>query len=415
MLKEKFKRVGVPIVLFIATIITVTLAGAEHQNFQSIIHHKNKDEWGVFLSGLYFSIPFISILLTHELGHYLTARYYKIKTSLPLFIPFWLPLVGSGLLGTFGAIIKQRSASKSNQQQFDVGIAGPLAGFVVAIGLLIYGFTHLPAKEKVFDIHPDYAQHGENYAKVVYEYKHLRKEILEQHKKIQKAFAAKGDTLRDLTEEDIELYTSEVFRFGESLMWKFFKNYVASDPKEVPNMYELMHYPYLMAGYFALFFTALNLLPIGQLDGGHVIYGLFGSKWHTRISITAFSLFIGYAGLGFVQPDTAQLDSTILKIVIFLGIHYLVYNRILKDPLKAGIIAVSFLVVQLVIYLLTHAEGYSTWFVFSLMIGLFLGVYHPKAPQEVKLSKGRIVLGILSIIIFVLCFVPQIVVFVEVP
>ena len=110
----------------------------------------------------------------------------------------------------------------------------------MALIVLFYGFTHLPPPEYIFQIHPEYEQHGLNYAEIVYK--------------------NQPDTIIDVT-------------IGKNLLFAFFENYVA-DPARVPNAHEIMHYPFLFAGYLSLMFTCLNLLPIGQLDGGHVVYGL---------------------------------------------------------------------------------------------------------------------------------------------
>src|SRR5688572_17568866 len=149
--------------LFAVTFVTTTLAGAEWVYGKSILMpgYTMND----FLSGLSYSIPFLLILTVHEFGHYFTAAYNKIKASLPYYIPLPpLPL----MLGTLGALIRIRSRIHSTQQNFDIGIAGPLAGFVVALALLYYGFATLPPPEYIYQFHPEYEQYGLDYADHVY-------------------------------------------------------------------------------------------------------------------------------------------------------------------------------------------------------------------------------------------------------
>ena len=149
------------------TLITTTLSGAEWITQKYIfLPEPFGMTWSDFIKGFEYSIPFLLILTCHEFGHYLTARHYKIDVSLPFYIPFWLPIFGT--IGTFGAMIRIREKIKSRTQYFDVGIAGPLAGFVVALGVLYYGFTHLPPPEHIYDVHPEYEVFGKDYGEYVY-------------------------------------------------------------------------------------------------------------------------------------------------------------------------------------------------------------------------------------------------------
>ena len=157
------KRVLLQLGLFIITFITTTLAGAEWTYGRSIFAPNYS--WSDFISGLEFSIPFLLILTVHEFGHYFVARYHKIKVSLPYYLPM-PPLPFS--IGTMGALIRLREKVYSKKQNFDIGLAGPLAGFVTALVILFYGFTHLPEPEYIFQIHPEYEQYGLSYADYVY-------------------------------------------------------------------------------------------------------------------------------------------------------------------------------------------------------------------------------------------------------
>src|SRR5690606_12811327 len=115
------------------------------------------------LKGLYFSGPFLGILTVHEFGHYIAAQLHRVKVTLPYYIPLWFGFIAMPSIGTGGACIRIKEFVTSRNKYFDIGIAGPLAGFVVALGVLFYGFTHLPPPEHIFTIHPEYEQFGENY------------------------------------------------------------------------------------------------------------------------------------------------------------------------------------------------------------------------------------------------------------
>ena len=119
---------------------------------------------------MYYSIPFLTILTVHEFGHYLTAKYHNVKVTLPFYIPLWLGFIPLPFtIGTAGAFIRIKEMIHSRKQYFDIGIAGPLAGFVVAVLVLTYGFTHLPPPEYIFEIHPEYKEYGLNYEDYVYD------------------------------------------------------------------------------------------------------------------------------------------------------------------------------------------------------------------------------------------------------
>src|SRR4051812_16920526 len=165
-MRRDLRRIVIQIVLFVTTFITTTLAGSWWATGKLVI--QNNFEWSDFLSGLSFSIPFLLVLTVHEFGHYFVAMYHKVKTTLPYYIPLPpLPL----MVGTMGAVIRIKSKIPSNKQNFDIGIAGPISGFVVAVVVLWYGFTTLPPAEYIFKIHPEYEQYGLDYAQHVYGHK----------------------------------------------------------------------------------------------------------------------------------------------------------------------------------------------------------------------------------------------------
>jgi len=271
-INKKVKTYSIHLGLFLLVLLTTTLAGAEWTSLKYIFIPETEFTGQDFLDALAFSIPFIGILTVHEFGHYFVAKWHKVKVSLPYYLPFWfgfLPLFGlppMPSIGTVGAFIKLQAKKTSRKQIFDIGVAGPLAGFIVALGVLYYGFTHLPPPEYVFKVHPEWIEYGLDYEKYVYQENGFN------------------------------------FRLGTNLLFMFFEEYVVQDKALIPNAYEMMHYPWLFAGYLALFFTALNLLPIGQLDGGHILYGLVGYRQNRRISALLFLVFVFYAGLGLLTP-----------------------------------------------------------------------------------------------------------------
>ncbi len=361
--------------LFIATVISTTLAGAEWMTGNFFLFVAKPLGLQDFLNGFQYSIPFLASLTFHEFGHYFAAKYYKIKVTLPYYIPIWLS--GLSSIGTMGAFISLKERPVSRKQFFDIGIAGPLAGFVIAIIVLCYGFTHLPAAEHIYSIHPDYQKYGLNYATEVY--KNLEGQIY----------------------------------IGDNLLFMFFKKYVASNAALVPNAFEIMHYPYLFAGYLALFFTALNLIPIGQLDGGHILYGLIGKKWHDKISPVLLGAMAFYGGLGiFKIEDFEFLHVTeylrkIAPLLFYIYFLKICFSRIAPDTYLDWILALAVAIGQLLcIQLFPGLLGYSGFLPFVFLLGRFLGVYHPEVVDNEPLDTKRQILGWLSLVIFVLCFSP---------
>jgi membrane-associated protease RseP (regulator of RpoE activity) len=213
--------------LFLLTLLTTTMAGAYLAGGDLAVDpettHPYWDLIRNFAAGLEFSIPLMAILLSHELGHYLTARRNRVDASLPYFIPAPYPSVF--LIGTFGAFIRIRSRPPSRRVIFDIGAAGPWAGFILAVPAVIIGL-------KLSDVVP-----------------------------------------LDMNTGGLELGNSLMF-FGLS-RWVLGVN---------PNSVSINLHPIALAGWLGLFVTALNLLPVGQLDGGHVIYALFGGRLHRVIS-----------------------------------------------------------------------------------------------------------------------------------
>jgi membrane-associated protease RseP (regulator of RpoE activity) len=202
---------------------------------------------------------------------------------------------------------------------------------------------------------------------------------------------------------------------GSTILFSFLESVIVPNSKKdrIPNKYEAFHYPILFAGFLALFFTALNLLPIGQLDGGHVIYGMFGSKNHAIISRIFFVALIFYSGLGLISPhetpaeDIGFINTTVIYIGLYLAFLFYVLRGFAKEPWTrltwaVGIFAAQYLVVQF----FPDMKGYHGWLLFAFLIGRFLGVDYPRAQIEEPLSTSRLVLGWIALLILFLSFSP---------
>jgi membrane-associated protease RseP (regulator of RpoE activity) len=203
-----------------------------------------------WLGGLVFSLPVLAILGSHELGHYLACRYYDVDATLPWFLPAPLPLTG-----TLGAFIRLREPIPHARALFDIAVAGPLAGFVVAVPLLIVGV----AASKVVPVPAD----GGGL-------------IL-------------GDPL--------------LFQFVERAVWGV-----------IPDDQALYVHPMGLAAWFGLLATALNLFPFGQLDGGHITYALFGerARWLSMATL-AGTLALAAASLSWAAWTVMLLAMTALQ------------------------------------------------------------------------------------------------------
>ncbi|WP_400191615.1 site-2 protease family protein [Hymenobacter sp. B81] len=352
--------------LFLLTLLTTTLAGAEWMTGKLTFAGPALTRTEI-LAGLWFSLPFLGVLTVHEFGHYFVARYHRIRVTLPYYLPFFTGLFNT--IGTFGAVIRIREKIFSRREFFDVGIAGPLAGFVVAVPLLAYGFLTLPPAEYVFQIHPEFRLYGADYARYVY--------------------------------PDGQLAAT----LSRPLLYQLLENWLA-DPARLPHPRELMHYPLLLAGSLSLFFTALNLLPIGQLDGGHILYGLLGFRRFNQLSALLFLAFIFYAGLGLFSLDSSR-DTWLYGGPAYLLYLYAVLGRVLPGRRRTLYLMAGIVSAQLAVTLaLPGVTGNPGWLVFGLLLGRVTGIYHPPATDERPLTLGRKVLGWLMVLVFILCFSP---------
>ena len=215
------------VILFLATLLTTTLAGT----FQAGVNPFA--DWRLLVRGLPFSMTLMSILLVHEMGHFVVSRWHGVEATPPYFIP-GPPF----LIGTFGAFIRMRTPT-NRTALFDVGAAGPWAGFLIAIPAVLYGLAHSEVRPLV-----------------------------------------------GAEPVGITLGNSVVFGLLTKLA-------LHVSPQDVT----IVLHPVALAGWFGLFVTFLNLLPVGQLDGGHVIYALLGRahRWVARLSLVTI---VGLAMLG---------------------------------------------------------------------------------------------------------------------
>jgi membrane-associated protease RseP (regulator of RpoE activity) len=296
----KSAKILLHLFLFIFTFFTVAVAGVQWRNLDPF-DLKN------FTIGIPYAISVLLILGSHEFGHYLAARYHGIDATLPFFIPF--PNIPGFLnFGTLGAVIRTKSAIPSKKVMFDIGVAGPLAGFVVTLLVLIYGFMNLPGKEFILSIHPDY-------------------------------FTSHVSQGLDL-------------RFGGSLLYDAL-SFIFTDPTRqfVPPMSEMYHYPFLCAGWFGLFITAMNLIPVGQLDGGHLAYTMFGSRHRliARISFTILMVmgiagFLPAFGIGPVLGWSGWIFWGLILFFIIKLDHPPVIDEAPLDPLRVKIGWITFFI-----------------------------------------------------------------------
>ncbi len=384
--RPRRERYGLHLLLFLLTFATVTLAGMQWVA-RDLLYAQ--DAWFVLggeggfpigpsalFDGLRFSTALLLFLTVHEFGHYLAARHHGIDVTLPYYIP--LPLVA---IGTLGAVIRIREPIPSTRKLFDVGAAGPLAGFVAALGILVYGLATLPP--------PTYL------------------DAMSGHEWVQGVVAQTGAYPAQPPTGTDPLSIGGTLLF--SFLTRFFPN--------VPPAFELYHYPVVFAGWLGLFFTALNLLPAGQLDGGHVTYSLFGRRWHKRIARVTVSLLMVSGGVAAVTFFSPMLDAyrpglsvaTWIAVAAVFGLLVQRMDRYLPGRHLALWTARLVAAVGVLVALGPSVTRYSAgmWLFWAVLIVRFIRVDHPPVLYPEPLTPGRRVLGILCLLILVLCFSPH--------
>jgi membrane-associated protease RseP (regulator of RpoE activity) len=368
-------RVWLHILLFVLTLASTVYSGGVIAG--RLFRYSDLGAWWFVPDGLLFGLSLLLFLTVHEFGHFFAARFHGVRTSLPYYIP--APLIG---FGTLGAVIRIREPIPTIRKLFDIGAAGPVAGFVVAVALLLYALATLPPPTYLFDLpgHEAIKLH------------------IQQHGEFPEGMVGAAPGQEGMT-----------LVVGQTLLYWFATQFF----ENVPPMYEIYHYPVLFAAWLGLFFTALNLLPVGQLDGGHILYALVGPRWHALLARIFVVLLLTSGAIGFASDAILGLQTYGgiaggLSWFILAGILYLYLNRVFERnlrliaPVLLGMIGVTALAL-LVGEPLTRV-GYSGWLIFGLLIVFLIRVDHPPVMRREPLTPGRRVLAIAGILMFVLCF-----------
>jgi len=293
--RSYFRNYGLPLLLLVATAVTTTANGARFmQNFVHRLQPVAEDsdlwpwEWlarhpRMFWSGWAFSASLLGILLIHEFGHYFACRAHRIAASLPWLLP------APTLSGTAGAIIRIRTRIPNREALMDVGVYGPLPGYVASLLAVAVGFClSVPTPANA---------------------------------------------------------PAAIVRFGEPLTLRLVHALLATWRPAMPSFGELTPHPILLAGWIGLFITALNLIPGGQLDGGHILYA--------------------------ISPRLHRVSTRVLPVAL----------------LMMGVFC------------------WAGWILWGLIL-LLPAMRHPQVPIERRLGYGRAMLGIAAVLIFALTFTP---------
>ncbi len=275
--------------LFLATLLSTTFAGLLYSGdigfARAVLIAISRP--AILLYGLPFSLTFLTILLAHELGHFFACRYYGIRCTPPYFIP--IPIT---IAGTLGAFIRIKSQFQHKRALFDVGVAGPLAGFVFVVPALVVGIAHSSL--------------------------------------IAKGSVAPGN-----------------ISFGEPLIFRWVGQIVLGYR---PAVQDMVVNPVAMAAWFGLLATSLNLFPIWQLDGGHISYALLGRDPQKRLSIIATVILIAISFAGWPVPSYLVFGLLLLAF----GARFRFYHpptsfdeeRIGATRTVIGVIAYAILIVS---------------------------------------------------------------------
>jgi membrane-associated protease RseP (regulator of RpoE activity) len=283
-------RVWVHVLLLLLTFATTTMVGVGHyQGFLVDFVPRPllfTSTSELWLGGLWYSVPLLLILGAHEMGHYLACRIYGIDATMPYFIP-----VPIGMIGTFGAFIRIRGRINTRPVLFDMAAAGPIAGFAIAVpamftGLMLSRVVRLPADFVGFEL-------------------------------------------------------------GEPLLFQAAGYMVFGS---IPDGWALNLHPMAMASWFGMLVTALNLMPVGQLDGGHIAYAVLGRR-----------------------SSLVSLATVAVLVVLLAFVSY----------------------------------SWAPWVVLLLVMMKLFGLHHPPTFDEhVPLDRGRLAVAVLTALILVACFTP---------
>jgi membrane-associated protease RseP (regulator of RpoE activity) len=288
-IKDRQGRFAVNIALFLLTLCFTLVIGVQyHISYHAVTLPPGIGFFGflwrhpsAWLWGFPYAFSLLAILLVHEMGHFAACRYHRIEATLPFFIP------APTLIGTFGAFIKIKSPFSSKKALFDVGLAGPLAGFLVSLPVIVLGIL--------------------------------------QSRIVDKGALPSGITM------------------GEPLVFKLISRLALGT---AAGQHDILVHPMAFAGWFGLLATAFNLFPIGQLDGGHILYAVLGKK-------KAY-----YAGIASIA------------VLVALGIFYW--------------------------------QGWLFWALIATLVGL----RHPPIFEGERLDRKRKIWAFAALLIFLLSFTP---------
>jgi membrane-associated protease RseP (regulator of RpoE activity) len=288
--RRKFQdRVWLHALLLALTVVTTTLVGIDTYveflaDFAAVPYLPGLSP-GLVLRGLWYSGTILAILGCHELGHYFACRYYDVDASLPYFLP--IPV---SITGTLGAFIRIREPIPTKRMLFDIGVAGPIAGFVVAVPALFLGVA------------------------------------MSHVVRVPAGFGG------------LELGEPMLFQFAERLLFG-----------AIPAGYSLNLHPMAFAAWFGLLATALNLFPIGQLDGGHISYAVLGRR---------------------------SSQVTMATLAIAVGLSW-------------------------------FSSSWRVWTVLMIVMLFAFGRHHPPTfDADVPLDRTRLWLALFALVMFIVCFTP---------
>ena len=274
--------------LFALTVVTTTYVGSWHYEaflLDFTIRPLSLSQTQLLLGGVWYSATILGILGCHELGHYYACRYYDVDATRPFFIPAPVPLTG-----TLGAFIRIREPIPTKRMLFDIGIAGPIAGFLIALPTLFVGvaLSHMVRLPEEFS--------------------------------------------------GYELGEPLLFKLASHLIWG-----------AVPDGYSLNLHPMAFGAWFGLLATALNLFPIGQLDGGHISYAVLGRR---------------------------SSHVTLISVAALMGLSY-------------------------------FFPSWGVWTVMTIVMLFAFGRHHPRVfDEDAPLDRTRLILALVALAMFVLCFTP---------
>ena len=265
--RPKFQhRYTIHIVLLLLTLVTATLRPAWEALTAGVLPTPAFFSWPVIVAGLWYAVPVLIILGAHEFGHYGFCRRHDVDATLPYFLPAPLPITG-----TFGAVIRIRQAFPSKRALFDIGVAGPIAGFVALLPFLYFGVT-------MSQVMPTPAY--------------------------------------------------PVPYFGEPLLFKLVARLHFG---VIPEGHDIFLHPMGVAAWVGMLATALNLLPFGQLDGGHLVYSVLGR----RASWVSLGTIAVALGLTFRSPSWIFITVMMVTMAVLLGLRH---PRVIDEdtPLDPG-------------------------------------------------------------------------------